>query len=438
MKNTSNIQHIVGQSAWTTRYMRNLIRVVVVVIFIILFLPWTQNIQSGGVVTMLLPEDRPQEIHAVIGGQIHKWYVTEGDRVKKGDTIVRITEVKVEYLSPELIKQTESKLKAKENSVQSYLSKINSITQQITQLETAREFKLKQARNKIQQQKLKIQSVLAEQEAARTNYQMTLNQFLRDSALLEKGLKSKLEVENRRIKMQSALAKNISAENEYQAALTALENATFELRNIESEYGEKLSKAEADRFNSVSSQMESEAEVAGLRNSLHNYELRNGFYTITAPQDGYITKALASGIGEIIKDGAAVCTIMPLTGHKAVEMYVEPVDMPLVQKGNLIRFVFDGWPTVVFSGWPKLKYGVFQGKVYAIDNTPSANGKFRVLVAQDNEFKPWPEQLRIGTGARGYMLLNNVPVWYEIWRRLNSFPPDYYKPKTENKSENKK
>jgi hypothetical protein len=24
--------------------------------------------------------------------------------------------------------------------------------------------------------------------------------------------------------------------------------------------------------------------------------------------------------------------------------------------------------------------------------------------------------------------LNNVPVWYEIWRQFNSFPPDYYEP----------
>jgi hypothetical protein len=26
------------------------------------------------------------------------------------------------------------------------------------------------------------------------------------------------------------------------------------------------------------------------------------------------------------------------------------------------------------------------------------------------------------------MLLNDVPVWYEIWRQLNGFPPEYYEP----------
>jgi hypothetical protein len=34
--------------------------------------------------------------------------------------------------------------------------------------------------------------------------------------------------------------------------------------------------------------------------------------------------------------------------------------------------------------------------------------------------------VKIGSGARGVALLNSVPVWYELWRQLNGFPPDYY------------
>jgi hypothetical protein len=37
----------------------------------------------------------------------------------------------------------------------------------------------------------------------------------------------------------------------------------------------------------------------------------------------------------------------------------------------------------------------------------------------------------MGTGANGLSLLNDVPVWYELWRNINSFPPDYYKQKQE-------
>jgi hypothetical protein len=106
------------------------------------------------------------------------------------------------------------------------------------------------------------------------------------------------------------------------------------------------------------------------------------------------------------------------------------MDMPLVKKGQHVNFVFDGWPTIVFSGWPNYTYGTFPGRVFAIDNTPSVNGKYRLLVAPETGGKQWPPQLRVGTGSNGYLLLNRVRVWYEIWRQLNGFPPDYYKAET--------
>jgi len=48
------------------------------------------------------------------------------------------------------------------------------------------------------------------------------------------------------------------------------------------------------------------------------------------------------------------------------------------------------------------------------------------LVAPDPEDEAWPDALRVGSGANGFALLKDVPIWYELWRRLNGFPPDYY------------
>ena len=79
-----------------------------------------------------------------------------------------------------------------------------------------------------------------------------------------------------------------------------------------------------------------------------------------------------------------------------------------------------------FSGWPNNSYGTFAGKVFAIDNFISENGKYRVLVSQDPDDEEWPEELRVGGGANSLVLLNNVRVYYELWRQLNGFPPDYY------------
>jgi hypothetical protein len=62
----------------------------------------------------------------------------------------------------------------------------------------------------------------------------------------------------------------------------------------------------------------------------------------------------------------------------------------------------------------------------AIENSISPNGMFRVLVVEDIKERPWPEQVKIGGGAQGIALLKNVPIWYELWRNINGFPPDYY------------
>ena len=122
----------------------------------------------------------------------------------------------------------------------------------------------------------------------------------------------------------------------------------------------------------------------------------------------------------------------------AVELFIRPVDLPLVAKGQKVRFLFDGFPAIVFSGWPNASYGTFGGKIVAVENSVSVNGKFRVLVAEDPDDKSWPYQLKLGTGANGIALLKNVPVWYELWRNVNGFPPDYYMPTNEPKKQEQK
>jgi hypothetical protein len=168
-------------------------------------------------------------------------------------------------------------------------------------------------------------------------------------------------------------------------------------------------------------------EIAKLQNQATNYTIRNGMYYLCATQSGQLVQAKSAGIGEIIKEGEKIATIVPNEHELAVEMFVSPVDLPLIQVGQKVRLVFDGYPTIVFSGWPKGSYGTFGGKVTSYENTISENGKFRVLIAEDKHDKPWPVMLKVGSGAQGIALLKNVTIWYELWRNMNGFPPDFYK-----------
>ena len=399
-----------------------------VIAFISLFLPWTQNIRGTGYVTTLKPDHRPQTIHSAIAGRIEKWYVQEGDFVKKGDTILFISEIKEEYFDPDLVENTGRQVEAKKMAAESYDNKVGALDRQIVSLNAERELKMEQARNKIRQGVLKVKSDSMDLEAVKTQLRIAETQFNRSLQLNREGLKPLTDVEEKRLKLQESEAKIITQENKFISAKNELINAKVEVNRLTAEYAEKISKASSDKYTAMSSQYDTEAQVTKLENQYINYAIRNGLYYVRAPQDGYINRALTAGIGETIKEGTSIVSIMPSNYEIAVETYVDPIDLPLIHKGAKVRVWFDGWPTIVFSGWPGMSYGTFGGRVVAIENYVSPNGKYRVLIAPDDDDHHWPKKLSIGAGAQTIALLETVPVWYEIWRTLNGFPPNYYQP----------
>jgi adhesin transport system membrane fusion protein len=403
-------------------------------LLIILFFPWTQNIRSDGYVTTLNPDQRPQTLHSVIGGRIEKWYVKEGDFAKKGDTLMYISETKDQFFDPNLLSNTQKQIKAKEQGVTAYMDKVKSLDNQIDALLETKRLKLKQAQNKFKQAKLSIISDSISFEASKINYEIALKQFNRIKDLNKKGLKSLTDLEFKKLTLQKSLSFKIKSENKLLTTKNILINTRVELLSLKSQYVDKIAKAESEKQAALSAMYEAESIVTKMQNQYMNFSIRRGYYYITSPQDGYITRSLRAGIGETVKEGEDLMSIMPANYDLAIEVFVDPIDVPLVHKGEKVRIIFDGWPSVVFSGWPSISYGTYGGKVYAKDKFISKNGKFRILIAPDIEDHPWPEMINVGSGATGITLLNDVPIWYELWRNLSGFPPEYYiKDSEENK-----
>ncbi len=404
--------------------------------FIILLMPWTQSISSQGKVSTLNPENRPQTITTRIGGRIEKWYIREGDFVRKNDTIAFISEVKDEYIDPQLISRSESIIKAKETTIKSYEDKINAVDSQIDALSKSLLLKIEQGRNKIIQARIKITTDSIDANTNTNNFKIAEEQLKRYEELLSKGVISKTELENRRVKLQEVLSKKTSADNKFISSKNELLNAEIELNSIQQDYQEKLMKAVSDKFSSLSLLYEGEGSLTKLQNQLANYSMRKSFYFVLAPQDGYIAKTTAQGIGEVIKEGATLCNIVPPQNEQAVELYINPVDLPLIRKGQNVQLEFDGWPAFVFTGWPGISYGTYSAEIVAYDKVLSENGKFRILAKSSGQ--KWPEAIQIGSGVKGFALLKNVPLFYELWRTVNGFPPEFYIADVAKKHESKK
>jgi len=408
-----------------------------ILIVIFLFLPWTQNIKSKGNVTTLDQTNRPQKINSPIPGKIKKWYVKEGDFIKKGDTILILSEIKEDYLDPNLINRTQNQLDAKKRSVDFYNQKIQATEMQISNLEASQQIKIEQLKNKIQQLNNKLVGEKAELSANENETKLLKNQYDRQLKMYDEGLVSQTQLQQRNIQYQNATAKKIATENKIEQTKQELINIKLEQSSALQEYSEKINKATGDKYQNMSIIATTQADLQKIENQVVNYTIRNNMYIVTAPQDGQVIQTNKSGIGEILKDGETISMIVPTRIDYAVEIFVKPMDLPLIQINQNIRFTFDGYPAIVFSGWPKNSYGTFSGKVAFIESNVSENGLFRVLVSEDNSIKKWPNQLKIGTGAQAIIILNDVPIWYELWRNINGFPADFYKIENDDKKNKK-
>ena len=396
---------------------------------IVLFLPWTQNISSSGHVTTLYQDQRPQQINTVIPGKIIKWYIKEGDIIKKGDTIVQLADTKDDYLDSNLVERTKDQLVSKEQKLLFYGEKINAIESQINAIEKNRELKINSYENKIEQFKRKLISDSSEVVSAEVDYKISTEQLSRGKQMNNQGVISLVELERRTAQYNKALA--ILTEKQQKLLNTKLEIniAKIDINAIRQEADDKIFKSRSEIATSRGEFAGTTGEVAKNKNVLANYISRGNQKWLIAPQDGQIIKAKKSGINEIVKEGEMIVEMVPTKIDHAIELFIEPMDLILINSGQKIRMIFDGFPAIVFSGWPDNSYGTFAGKVSMVENNRNENGKFRILVIPDNQEKPWPKELKMGTGVRGFALLKTVPIWYELWRQINGFPPDYYKNK---------
>lgn len=417
---------------------KRLLMFLLLIFLVILFLPWTQNIQSKGKLTTISPEHRPQTIHSTIAGRVEQWYVREGQKVRKGDTILRLSEVKTDYFDPNLISRTAQQVEAKQGAVGSYASKADALEQQITATRGELSFKKSQLLNKIEQAKLKAEADKNDLAAANIDLETETKQLKRTEEMFKEGLKSLTEVENKRLKWQQTQAKQISSKNKYEQSIQEIDNLKFQLDGVNSEYTGKIAKTESEKYSTLSDKFDAEATVSKLQNLYSNYVWRQQFYYIIAPQDCIISLATTAGLGETVKEGEPVVSIVPTDMDLAVEMFIDPLDLPLVHNrpDAEVRFIFDGWPAFVFSGWPSASIGTYSGKIIGVDNVANKEGKYRLLIAPNDNKPAWPTELRPGSGAKGFILLNDVSVWYEMWRQINGFPADFYK--NEEKASDKK
>jgi len=391
------------------------------------FIPWTQTVTVQGKLSAHSATERPQEIHSQINGSIQSWHVHEGDTVQKGDLILELGDVNPKFMAPDLLERLDQSRVALEQRRQAALDRAKILETRIEEMtnltqaaSSSAEARVSEADNKT----LSAEQRTAAAEIARETADLNLQ---RSRVLESQGLISKRELE---LAIQAATkaeagVKAARAEiRETQESRRALEHSRDQ---IDAELVQRLLSAKSQRTSALGEAAKASKELADLQLTRSNAMQRRVASKVLAPFGGTVVRVNPLGSGEIVHPKDLLFTIVPESTSPAIEMWAGSIDAPLLKPGRMVRILFQGVPAIPLPAWPELMAGTYDGRIQVVDQSASPNGQFRLWVEPDIERRPWPpqEQVRQGTQAMGWVILNRVPLWYEMWRRFNLFPPDY-------------
>ncbi|MCO6440885.1 MAG: HlyD family efflux transporter periplasmic adaptor subunit [Nitrococcus mobilis] len=424
-----------GLRSWAAVQIPNRLRTagrVAVWLFVLLtvavaFIPWTQTIKASGRLSAYPPFDRPQDIHAQITGRIKQWHVLEGEEVNRGELIVELEDVDPKFLAPELLELLQQSKDALAQTREAAVDRADQLSQRIAAMEKLFRAAVPSAQARVLEAENKIRAADQQIVSSRIAYQTAQLNVERHRRLAEHGLVSQRELEVAEQTLIATRADLKAAQAALSQAKQAKRALTFGRDQVDADMAQRLLDTKATRAAALAEAARAADDLAAMELRLSNAVQRRRAARVTAPIAGTVVRMARVGAGEVVNAGDRLVRVSPLSQDRAVELWARGVDAPLLRQGRKVRLLFEGMPAIPLPGWPELMAGTFGGEIKVVDQLDDGQGNFRFWVIPDPDDRPWPDQRHVRQGSQviGWVVLNRVPLWYELWRRFNLFPPDY-------------
>lgn len=400
---------LVGSTRFTYTFSRILIVVSILFLIGLFFVPWRQHVLGNGRIIAFDPLERRINVESQLSGRVKTLHVLEGQEVKKDQLIVEI-----EDNDPLLMQNLLSQKQSVQNREQFAQNKVSQISNQEQQQKLAKANALVDAQERV--------------NAAKASFLANNLEYKRTETLHEKGLASRRDYEQITMKVEDTRANLSSAESI--------------LKKTENDFEAILASIRAQKEAAQGSVEAARKELTALDITINQTKRQK----ILAPRDGIVYKVAVTD-GTYLSPGQIICSVIPKTDSRFVELFLDGNDIALIKArtevdgetipGSPVRLSFEGWPAIQTIGWPQLAVGTFGGEVVFIDSANDGNGRFRVVVGPDKDNVDrydgngkqeigWPDKdrwLRQGTLTQAWFMLDQVPLWKELWRQMNGFPP---------------
>ena len=398
------------------RLARSLLIVVFILMVLLAFTPWQQNVRGSGRIVAYAPAERQQIISAPVEGRVGRWLVKEGTQVKQGQVLAELLDN-----DPLLLQRLASEQQALLAKQVATDSRVKTFREQLRMAEQARPQALSAAESRINMARERRKAADQSVEAAKAARQTASLNLLRQQQLQGKGLSSQRTLELSQLEMAQRGAEVERVQAGLQAAKSEIDAVSADRQKLTADTAAAIEKARAELNKAVEDQTSVIADLLKLETRLARQQTQ----TVTAPRNGTVLRLLANPGAELVKAGQALAILVPDSEQRAVELWVDGNDLPLIVTGSRSRLQFEGYPAIQFGGWPEFSVGSFAGRVALIDSTDDGKGNFRVLIIADaDDDIPWPSVrfLRQGVRVNGWVLLSQVTLGYELWRNFNGFP----------------
>jgi multidrug efflux pump subunit AcrA (membrane-fusion protein) len=403
------------------------VRILVLGFLLLMFVPWTQTITVTGQLSAYSPYERPQDIEAQITARLKKWHVLEGVRVKQGELILELEDIDPSFMAPELLSLLDQQKVALEQTRKASLDRAVQLEKRIGEMENLVKAAVPSAEARVRESENRVRAAEQRIIAAKVAYDTAELNVDRHRQLSTQGLVSQRELE---LTIQAAIGSKAelkAAEALLKEAQQNMKGLSFGKEQVSADVIQQLLHAEAMRAEALAAAATAADQLASISLRLSNATQRRIYSRIVAPIDGTVVKMAQVGAGETVRQGEKLVRISPTSADKAAELVADGIDAPLLNPGRKVRLLFYGIPAIPLPAWPELMAGTFGGVIKVVDQVDDGKGNYRFWVVPDPDDRPWPEQshVRQGTKVMAWVILNRVPLWYELWRRFNLFPPDY-------------
>lgn len=312
---------------------------------------------------------------------------------------------------------------------------IKQAEQAVTQAKTKMEFDQIQ-RERIARLYAKGLSSKREDELSQNELVASTTAWERAKLALDIAKKSRnlttLSVDQAELEIERTRAQVMAAQDAVAIADRDIQAASNNITRIDADTAATIASLEGTLQSAQSTVNKNNSDIESIKIDRANLQARRGQTSIVSPSRGRIVRLLKIGEGATVKSGDVIATIVPETQDRAVELMVSDNDVSFIRVGRKVRLQFAGWPALQFGGMPSVNIGTFGGVIQFIDPVDDGSSRFRVIVREDRHEllggrmdQPWPDAaiLRPGAEAVGWIMLDQVPLGFELWRQFNGFPP---------------